>query len=161
MSRFAEPQDPAFREMNTSLGFDRRLWHHDVAQSRAHARMLAAQGIVGDGDRDALLAALHAVEAELVDGAFAFADDDEDIHMAIERRVTELAGAVGGKLHTARSRNDQVATDVALFTRDAAGHATRAVDALARALVDAAEAHLDWPLPGYTHLQRAQPVYLS
>jgi argininosuccinate lyase len=81
--------------------------------------------------------------------------------MAIERRLTELAGPVGGKLHTARSRNDQVATDVVLFTRDAAGHATRAIDALVAALLDAAEAHLDWALPGYTHLQRAQPVYLS
>ncbi len=161
MSRFSEPQDPVFRSLNTSLGFDRRLWHHDVAQSRAHARMLAAQAIIGDDDRDTLLTALDAVEAELADGTFPFQPDDEDIHMAIERRVTEVAGAVGGKLHTARSRNDQVATDVALFTRDAAGHATRAVDALAQALVDAAEAHLDWPLPGYTHLQRAQPVYLS
>ena len=161
MSRFAEPQDPIFRRLNTSLGFDRRLWHHDIAQSRAHARMLAAQDIIGDDDRDALLGALDAVEEELVDGDFVFGEDDEDIHMAIERRVTEIAGAVGGKLHTARSRNDQVATDVALFTRDAAGHATRAVDALAKALIDAAEAHLDWPLPGYTHLQRAQPVYLS
>jgi argininosuccinate lyase len=161
MSRFSEPQDPVFRRLNTSLRFDRRLWHHDIAQSRAHASMLAAQGIIGEDDRDALLQALDAVQAELVDDVFAFAADDEDIHMAIERRVTEIAGAVGGKLHTARSRNDQVATDVALFTRDAAGHATRAVDALAQALVDAAEAHLDWPLPGYTHLQRAQPVYLS
>ncbi len=161
MSRFSEPQDPIFRRLNTSLQFDRRLWHHDLAQSRAHASMLAAREIIGEADRDALLAALDAVQAELVDDAFPFADDDEDIHMAIERRVTEIAGAVGGKLHTARSRNDQVATDVALFTRDAAGHATRAVDALAEALIDAAEAHLDWPLPGYTHLQRAQPVYLS
>jgi argininosuccinate lyase len=161
MSRFSEPQDPVFRSLNTSLGFDRRLWHHDIAQSRAHARMLAAQEIIGDDDRDALLAALDAVQDELASDAFPFAADDEDIHMAIERRVTEIAGAVGGKLHTARSRNDQVATDVALFTRDAAGHATRAVDALAQALIDAAEAHMDWPLPGYTHLQRAQPVYLS
>jgi argininosuccinate lyase len=161
MSRFSEPQDPIFQRLNASLAFDRRLWHHDIAQSRAHARMLAAQWIIGDGDRDALLAALDAVEDELVASAFPFADDDEDIHMAIERRVTEIAGPVGGKLHTARSRNDQVATDVALFTRDAAGHATRAIDALAQVLIDAAEAHLDWPLPGYTHLQRAQPVYLS
>ncbi|MEY2440755.1 MAG: argininosuccinate lyase [bacterium] len=161
MSRFSEPQDPVFRSLNTSLGFDRRLWHHDIAQSRAHARMLAAQEIIGDDDRDALLAALDAVQDELASDAFPFAADDEDIHMAIERRVTEIAGAVGGKLHPARSRNDQVATDVALFTRDAAGHATRAVDALAQALIDAAEAHMDWPLPGYTHLQRAQPVYLS
>ncbi|MEA2219064.1 MAG: argininosuccinate lyase, partial [Solirubrobacteraceae bacterium] len=161
MSRFSEPQDPVFRRLNTSLGFDRRLWHHDVAQSRAHARMLAAQAIIGDDDRDGLLAALDAVEEELVADEFGFDDDDEDIHMAIERRVIEIAGPVGGKLHTARSRNDQVATDVALFTRDAAGHAARATDALAGALLDAAEAHLDWPLPGYTHLQRAQPVYLS
>jgi argininosuccinate lyase len=161
MSRFSGPQDPTFRRLNASLPFDQRLWHHDIAQSRAHARMLAAQSIIAADDRDALLAALDAVEAELVASAFPFADDDEDIHMAVERRVTEIAGRVGGKLHTARSRNDQVATDVALFTRDAAGHATRAIDALASALLDAAEQHLDWPLPGYTHLQRAQPVYLS
>ncbi|MGI8730589.1 MAG: argininosuccinate lyase [Solirubrobacteraceae bacterium] len=161
MSRFSEPQDPVFRLLNSSLGFDRRLWHHDIAQSRAHVRMLAARRIIDDDDRDALLAALAEVEAELAAGSFGFAEDDEDIHMAIERRVTELGGRAGGKLHTARSRNDQVATDVALFTRDAAGHATRAIDALAQALVDAAESHLDWPLPGYTHLQRAQPVYLS
>ena len=161
MSRFSEPQDPIFRRLNTSLSFDRRLWPYDVQQSRAHARMLAARAIIGDDDRDALLQALDAVEAELADGTFGFEENDEDIHMAIERRVTKLAGPAGGKLHTARSRNDQVATDVALFTRDAAGHATRAIDALAAALVDAAEAHVDWPLPGYTHLQRAQPVYLS
>jgi len=161
VSRFSQPQDPIFRRLNTSLSFDQRLWPYDVAQSRAHARMLAAQAIIGDDDRDALLAALDAVEAELAAGTFPFEDDDEDIHMAVERRVTQIAGPVGGKLHTARSRNDQVATDVALFTRDAAGHATRAIDALAAALLDAAEAHLDWPLPGYTHLQRAQPVYLS
>src|SRR5215207_6080505 len=161
MSRFSEPQDPIFRLLNTSLEFDRRLWPQDLAQSRAHARMLAAQSIIGDDDRDALLAALDAVEGELRDGTFPFADDDEDIHMAVERRVTELAGRPGGTLHTARSRNDQVATDVALFVRDAAGHATRAIDALAAALLDVAQRHLDWPLPGYTHLQRAQPVYLS
>jgi len=161
MSRFSEPQDPVFRQLNTSLSFDRRLWPYDVAQSRAHARMLAAQGIFSTEDRDILLAGLDAVEAELVAGEFPFAPDDEDIHMAIERRLTELVGAVGGRLHTARSRNDQVATDVVLFTRDAAGHATRAIDAVIAALLDAAEAHLDWPLPGYTHLQRAQPVYLS
>ncbi len=161
MSRFSEPQDPIFRRLNTSLSFDQRLWPYDIQQSRAHARMLAAQRIIGEDDRDALLAGLDAVEAELAEGTFPFADDDEDIHMAVERRVTELAGPVGGKLHTARSRNDQVATDIALFTRDAAGHATRAIDALTLALLDAAERHLDWPLPGYTHLQRAQPVYVS
>ncbi len=160
MSRFSEPQDPVFRRLNASLDVDRRLWPHDVAQSRAHARMLAAQGIIGEADRAALLAALEDVERELSAGEFPFGDD-EDIHMAIERRVTELAGPAGGRLHTARSRNDQVATDVALFTRAAAMDAVVAVEDLAGALIECAERHLDWPLPGYTHLQRAQPVYLS
>ncbi|MGH2944625.1 MAG: lyase family protein [Solirubrobacteraceae bacterium] len=95
MSRFSEPQDPVFARLNASLAFDRRLWHHDIAQSRAHARMLAAQSIIGEDDRDALLAALDAAERELADGAFPFADEDEDIHMAVERRVTEIAGPVG------------------------------------------------------------------
>jgi argininosuccinate lyase len=161
MSRFAEPQDPAFREMNTSLGFDQRLWPHDVAQSRAHARMLAAQGIIGDDDRDAILAGLDQVEGELRDGTFPFEPDDEDIHMAVERRLTAIAGRPGGKLHTARSRNDQVVTDVALFTRAAARSAQEQLTTYMSVLVDAAERHLDWALPGYTHLQRAQPVYLS
>src|SRR5690349_5353388 len=147
--------------MNASLAFDRRLWPQDVAQSRAHATMLAARGIIGDDDRDALLAGLDAVERELADGTFPFASDDEDIHMAIERRLTDVAGPVGGKLHTARSRNDQVATDVAMFVRAHADQAAAGATTLATTLVDVAEAHLDWPMPGYTHLQRAQPGYLS
>jgi argininosuccinate lyase len=161
VSRFSEPQDPAFRRMNASIAFDRRLWPYDIQQSRAHATMLAATGVISDEDRDALLRGLDAVASELEAGRFPFAPDDEDIHMAIERRLTELAGPVGGRLHTARSRNDQVATDVALFTRDAARAAATAISRLMRALVDAAERHLDWPMPGYTHLQRAQPVYVS
>ncbi len=161
MSRFSEPQDPAFQRLNASIGFDRRLWRHDVAQSRAHAAMLAARGVISAEDRDALLAGLDAVEAELGAGRFRFLPDDEDIHMAVERRLTEIAGPVGGRLHTARSRNDQVATDVAMFTREAARSAATGVTRLMRALIEVAEAHLDWPLPGYTHLQRAQPVYLS
>jgi len=161
LSRFAEPQDPVFRALNTSLPFDRRLWMEDVAQSRAHAEMLAAQEIISTADRDALLRALDAVHDELARDAFPFADDDEDIHMAIERRVTEIAGPVGGKLHTARSRNDQVATDMAMFVRAAASASVERLVRLGTALVDAAERHLDWALPGYTHLQRAQPVYLS
>jgi argininosuccinate lyase len=147
--------------MNASLAFDRRLWPQDIAQSRAHAAMLAARAIISEDDRDALLAGLDAVERELAGGTFPFAPDDEDIHMAVERRLTELAGPVGGKLHTARSRNDQVATDVSLFTREAALAAVAKVEALMAALIEAAERHADWPLPGYTHLQRAQPVYLG
>jgi argininosuccinate lyase len=161
VSRFSQPQDPAFQRLNASIGFDRRLWSHDIAQSRAHARMLAAQGIISGEDRDALLAGLDAVGRELEDGSFPFAPDDEDIHMAVERRLTEIAGPVGGKLHTARSRNDQVATDLALYTRARSEATGGLVEALMRTVLAVAERHLDWPLPGYTHLQRAQPVYLS
>jgi argininosuccinate lyase len=161
MSRFSEPQDDAFRALNDSISFDWRLGPYDVQQSRAHATMLAAREIITDSERDELLAALDQVARELADGTFAVAEHDEDIHMAIERRVTEIAGAVGGKLHTARSRNDQVATDMAMFVRAHASVAVERIGALAATLIDSAEAHLDWPMPGYTHLQRAQPVYLS
>jgi argininosuccinate lyase len=161
MSRFSEPQDDVFRRLNDSLSFDRRLWPYDIRQSRAHATMLAARGIIDDQDREALHAALAAVEAELSEGRFPFAAGDEDIHTAIERRVTELAGRAGGRLHTARSRNDQVATDIAMFVRASAVSAAVASLDLAQALIELAERHLDWPMPGYTHLQRAQPVYLS
>jgi argininosuccinate lyase len=179
MSRFHEPQHPDFVRMNTSIGFDRRLWPQDIAQSRAHAAMLAAQGIITVEDRDVLLRGLDQVRSELEEGRFEVLVDggssasegdaaaaggvvaDEDIHMAIERRLTELVGPVGGKLHTARSRNDQVATDLALFTRACAREAQEAITRLMAALLERAEQHLDWPLPGYTHLQRAQPVYLS
>ncbi len=161
MSRFAEPQHAAFRRLNDSIGFDWRLGPYDVEQSRAHAAMLAAREIISEQDRDSLLAALDQAGGELSDGTFPFAGDDEDIHMAIERRVTEIAGPVGGKLHTGRSRNDQVATDVAMYVRAHAHEAVEAVRDLARTLISLAEDHLDWPMPGYTHLQRAQPVYLS
>jgi argininosuccinate lyase len=161
VSRFAQAPDEAFRALNDSIAFDWRLGPYDVQQSRAHASMLAAQGIISAAERDQLRRALDQVERELEDGSFPFAAGDEDIHMAIERRVTELAGRVGGKLHTARSRNDQVATDVAMFVRAHSSQASEAISAVAETLADVAEAHLDWPMPGYTHLQRAQPVYLS
>ena len=161
MSRFAEPQDVAFRQLNDSISFDARLWPYDVEQSRAHAKMLAAQQIISAAEGEQLRRGLDRVAAELEEGSFAGAPGDEDIHMAIERRLTEIVGRVGGKLHTARSRNDQVATDVAMFVRDQTQAAETASTELAERLIRLAEAHLDWPLPGYTHLQRAQPVYLS
>ncbi|HWT25622.1 MAG TPA: argininosuccinate lyase [Solirubrobacteraceae bacterium] len=161
MSRFAEPQHPVFRQLNASIGFDWRLGPYDVAQSRAHATMLAAAGIISDADRDTLLVGLERVEEELESGSLPFREDDEDIHMAIERRLTEIVGPVGGKLHTARSRNDQVATDVAMFTRAHALQTLERLQALQSTLVQLAERHEDWAMPGYTHLQRAQPVYLS
>jgi argininosuccinate lyase len=156
-----EPQHPDFHRLNSSIEFDRRLWPQDVAQSRAHARMLAARAIIADADRDALLAGLDAVERELREDSFAFAPDDEDIHMAIERRLTEIAGPVAGRLHTARSRNDQVVTDLMMYARGRCAQAREAIAALMAALVARAEEHADWPMPGYTHLQRAQPVYLG
>jgi argininosuccinate lyase len=161
MSRFSEPPDPVFQALDSSIGFDWRLGPYDVAQSCAHATMLAAAGIIADEERNELLRGLEQVAQELEEGSFPFEDDDVDIHMAVERRLTSIVGPVGGKLHTARSRNDQVATDLALFTR---AHALGALDglrALQATLVDLAEHHLDWAMPGYTHLQRAQPVYLS
>ncbi len=161
MSRFHEPQHADFHRLNASLQFDRRLWPQDLAQSRAHARMLAARGIVSEQDRDALLAGLDAVEGELRDGSFPFDGGDEDIHMAVERRLTEIAGPVAGRLHTARSRNDQVVTDLMMYARESSMHAREAVSALMATLLARAEEHADWPMPGYTHLQRAQPVYLG
>src|ERR671911_1000266 len=161
MSRFSQPPDRVFSALDSSIGYDWRLGPYDVEQSRAHAKMLAATGIIDEADRDALLAGLQRVEAELEEGEFPFEQGDVDIHMAIERRLTDIAGPVGGKLHTARSRNDQVATDMAMFTR---AHALTTLERLQRlqsVLVQLADAHLDWPMPGYTHLQRAQPVYLS
>jgi argininosuccinate lyase len=161
MARFSEPQDPLFQALNSSIGFDLRLAPFDIEQSLAHARMLARMQIIGDDDLGQLVAALDEVRREVDEGRFEVRPDDEDVHMAIERRVTEIAGPVGGKLHTARSRNDQVATDVAMLVRAHARTARDLTAALMAVLLRGAEEHLDWPLPGYTHLQRAQPVYLS
>ncbi len=124
--------------------------------------MLAAQDIISAADRDALLAGLERVAGELgANGQFRFEADDEDIHMAIERRLTEIVGPVGGRLHTARSRNDQVVTDLAMYTRERTSDAQDALTSLMAVLVERAEEHIDWAMPGYTHLQRAQPVYLG
>jgi argininosuccinate lyase len=161
MSRFSQPQDPDFQAINASIDFDWRLWRHDVEQSRAHAAMLASIGVLSEHEAEELTAGLDAVTEELSSGSFVFEPDDEDIHMAIERRLTALVGRVGGKLHTARSRNDQVATDVVMFVREAAEQARIGIVALIEVLLARAEKHLDWPMPGYTHLQRAQPVYLG
>src|ERR671910_1146250 len=155
MSRFSQPPDRVFSALDSSIGYDWRLGPYDVEQSRAHAKMLAATGIIGAADRDALLAGLERVERELEDGEFPFEQGDVDIHMAIERRLTEIAGPVGGKLHTARSRNDQVATDLALFVREHAERCSALAGKLMSTLVELAERHRDWPVPGYTHLQRA------
>jgi argininosuccinate lyase len=161
MGRFADPQDPLFQALNSSIAFDYRLAPYDIEQSLAHARMLARSEIIGEDDLGQIEKGLAAVREEIEADSFVVQESDEDIHMAIERRLTEIAGAVGGKLHTARSRNDQVATDVAMLVRAHSLEARSLLVTLMATLVDRAERHLDWALPGYTHLQRAQPVYLS
>jgi argininosuccinate lyase len=161
VARFSEPQDPLFQALNSSISFDLRLAPFDLDQSLAHARMLARAGIIGEDELRTLERGLDEVRREVEADRFEVGPDDEDVHMAIERRLTEIVGPVGGKLHTARSRNDQVATDVALLVRAHARSARDLLLALMRALADLAERHADWALPGYTHLQRAQPVYLG
>ena len=161
MPRFEGPPDPLFARINASIGFDRRLWREDIEGSRAHAAGLERAGVITADELAELERGLGLVAAELEGGEFEVSADDEDIHMAVERRLTELVGPVGGKLHTGRSRNDQVATDLALFVRGRAARAGELVGALMARLLTLAEAHRDWRMPGYTHLQRAQPVYLG
>ncbi|MGH9236011.1 MAG: argininosuccinate lyase, partial [Acidimicrobiales bacterium] len=144
-----------------SLGYDRRLAPDDLAGSRAHVRGLVRAGILTDDEAGVVLAALDRVEHELATGSFAFEPTDEDIHTAIERRVTALAGPAGAKLHTGRSRNDQVATDLRLWAKRELGEVARRVVALQRVLLDRARDAGPAYLPGYTHLQRAQPVSLA
>lgn len=161
MARFEDPQDALFKAINTSLGYDKRLYPEDIEGSIAHAEMLAARHIITVADLEEIKGGLAAVKKELDAGVFVFNDDDEDIHMAIERRLTELVGDAGAKLHTARSRNDQVATDVTLFTKRRAQAATAKLAKLLEAVYKLADDHRDWAMPGYTHLQRAQSVYLG
>ena len=144
-----------------SIGFDIRLYPYDILTSIAHAKMLAATKIISAADRDAIVKGLRDVEKELDDGSFVPKTSDEDIHMAIERRLTEKTGAVGAKLHAARSRNDQVVTDVRLFMKDAIAATRDAIADLQAALVEQAGRHADAVMPGYTHLQRAQPILLG
>jgi argininosuccinate lyase len=161
MGRFEDPQDALFKAINTSLGYDQRLYPEDIEGSIAHAEMLAAQHIITAADLEEIKSGLASVKKELDAGVFPFNDDDEDIHMAIERRLTELVGDAGAKLHTARSRNDQVATDVTLFTRRRAQETVDRLSKLMQVVYDQAAAHRDWAMPAYTHLQRAQSVYLG
>jgi argininosuccinate lyase len=161
MGRFREPPDPLFERINTSIGFDLRLWPQDIRGSLAHARALAGAGVLDSDELAGIEAGLEQVRGELERGEFIPAQSDEDIHMAVERRLTELIGPLGGKLHTGRSRNDQVATDLALFVRERAEHAGELCTELMATVLARAEEHLDAPMAGYTHLQRAQPVYLG
>lgn len=160
-SRFREPPDATFWRMNRSLADDRWLAPYDVRQSVAHAAELSRLGLLDGDELHRLKEALEQIALEFEDGSFPEVDSDEDVHMAIERRLGDLVGPIAGKLHTGRSRNDQVATDLALATMDAARDAVALVDQVMEGLLAQAQAHLDWVMPGYTHLQRAQPVYLA
>jgi len=151
----------AARAFTASIGFDRRLLPQDLAGSRAHARMLAGVGLLQPEEAVTILAGLDRIEAECAAGSFVFRLEDEDIHLNIERRLIELVGPVGGKLHTARSRNDQVALDMHLFVKQACLEVGEAARGLQRALVRQAEAAGQAVLPGFTHLQHAQPVLLA
>ena len=159
--RFAEAPDAAAWALGRSVHFDVRLWPYDLAGSRAHAGELERLGLLSGEDHAAIVAALEAIQVEFGSNTFAFRDDDEDLHGAIERRMVELSGAAGGRLRAGRSRNDQIASDLRLYLRDAIDVVVESVAGLQTALADRAEEVIDWPAPGYTHLQRAQPVTLG
>ena len=156
--RFASGPDAIMTAINASIGFDHRLYAQDIAGSRAHAAMLAATGIVTDSDAAAIGEGLLTVLSEIESGSFTFRIDLEDIHMNVESRLKDLIGPVAGRLHTARSRNDQVAVDFRLWVRDQCDAAILGLDALMRAFVAQADAGAGWVMPGFTHLQTAQPV---
>jgi argininosuccinate lyase len=156
--RFAASPDALMEAINASIGFDKRLAAQDIAGSRAHAAMLAAQGIISDSDATAISEGLLTVLSEIEAGSFAFSTALEDIHMNVEARLKELIGDPAGRLHTARSRNDQVATDFRLWVRDQYDAADAGLTALMQALLAQAEAGADLVMPGFTHLQTAQPV---
>ncbi|UWQ18893.1 argininosuccinate lyase [Jannaschia sp. M317] len=156
--RFAEGPDAIMEAINASIGFDRRMAKQDIDGSRAHAAMLAATGIVTASDAEAIREGLLTVLSEIEGGTFAFSTALEDIHMNVEARLTEIVGPAAGRLHTARSRNDQVALDFRMWVRDQCDAAIDALPRLMTALVDQAETGADWVMPGFTHLQTAQPV---
>lgn len=159
--RFTDRPDDQMRRFSDSIGFDIRLWEADITASMAYAKALARADVIDEDERYALLEGLARVRTELADGEFIVQADDEDIHTAIERRLGELTGRVAGKLHTGRSRNDQVATDTRLYLRGQITQLQQHLVRLQRAVVDKAKAHIDLLMPGYTHLQPAQPVRFS
>ncbi|MBN7783511.1 argininosuccinate lyase [Ponticoccus gilvus] len=156
--RFAAGPDAIMEAINASIGFDKRLAAQDIAGSRAHAAMLAATGILSDSDAEAIRKGLLTVLSEIEGGTFEFSTALEDIHMNVEARLKEVIGEPAGRLHTGRSRNDQVATDFRLWVRDQLDAAEAGLEALMKALLAQAEAGADWVMPGFTHLQTAQPV---
>lgn len=160
-SRFNTPATEQVVKYTSSLPFDKRLYRHDIAGSIAHAKMLAKQSIIPQQDTDIIIKNLTGIASEIEQGKFEFKAELEDIHMAIEARLFELTGEVAGKLHTARSRNDQIALDMRLFTKEAISETLANLKHLQQSLVELAEENKDVIMPGYTHLQLAQPVLLA
>ena len=156
--RFSEKPAELMQAINVSIGFDRRLAAQDLAGSRAHAAMLRNTGVISSDDEQAIQKGLAAIAAEMAAGTFPFREEFEDIHMNVEARLRELIGPAAGRLHTARSRNDQVALDFRMWVREACDLTVGQIKALQRALVAKAEAHAEAVMPGFTHLQPAQPV---
>src|ERR1700759_1518031 len=156
--RFSAGPDAIMEEINASIGFDHRLYRQDIAGSIAHAQMLAATGILTEADRDAIVHGLEQVKGEIDASNFTFSRSLEDIHMNVESRLKEIIGDAAGRLHTARSRNDQVATDFRLYVRDAIDTLLAQIKVLQLALVERADAEAETIMPGFTHLQSAQPV---
>tara|TARA_R110002167_G_scaffold1086_4_gene4676 strand:+ start:4277 stop:5701 length:1425 start_codon:yes stop_codon:yes gene_type:complete len=156
--RFNAKPAAIMQAINVSIGVDQRLWQQDLAGSRAHCRMLEKQGIIAAADAAAILSGLDTIEGEILDGSFPFRDAYEDIHMNVEARLAELIGEPSGRLHTARSRNDQVATDFRLWVRDACDGTVEQLQGLQRVLLARADQHAADLMPGFTHLQTAQPV---
>ncbi len=159
--RFEEGADAFTQRFGASLPVDRKLYAQDIAGSKAHAAMLAAQGVISDEDAQAITKGLDGIQADIEAGAFSFDVNDEDIHMAIEGELTRRIGTAGARLHTGRSRNDQVATDTRLYAKARCAQLMEANLELRHVLVQQAQAHFDVVLPGYTHMQHAQPVLLS
>ena len=156
--RFSESTDAFVEAFTASVAFDRRLYHYDIQGSMAHARMLDAAGIISPDDRASILAGLEQIHKEIEDGAFEWQVSLEDVHMNVESRLVELIGDTGKKLHTGRSRNDQVATDIRLYLRDEVDALLDQTVDLQNALLDQAERYADTIMPGFTHLQTAQPI---
>ena len=159
--RFEKSPAKSLHEFGASLPVDKRMWAEDIRGSIAHARMLAQQGVISRADADAIESGLSEIFREIKAGTFEWRTEDEDVHMAIERVLTERIGPAGARLHTGRSRNDQVATDTRLYSKHAAISLAEGVTALRRVLVRLADEHFGVVMPGYTHLQKAQPVLLS
>ncbi|MCB1464327.1 MAG: argininosuccinate lyase, partial [Nitratireductor sp.] len=156
--RFASGPDAVMEAINASIGFDRKLYAQDIAGSKAHARMLARQGIITEADAGKIVQGLDTIASEIEAGTFEFSTRLEDIHMNVESRLAELIGEPAGRLHTARSRNDQVAVDFRIWVKGQARLAGALLRELIVALLDKAEAHAGTVMPGFTHLQTAQPV---